>query len=235
MLGNIARAAGRAAGQRARGRGRGRGRGRAGRGNQGGMSAMGRGRGVRGGPIRGRVIGTGPAKGRGIGTGILAGRPQRAVRGGPRPQRGRARGSNLAPRAAQAASNASIRAQRNPLIPLSAKASNTAGIGAMLPRLFNPSRPVNARLLGGVGPSRAVNPAARLRQLQLQGMGNLQRPRPINPNQSAAQFLGISARPMNPRAAMGSLFGRPAFGRPRGPQMARRVRGRGRGLRGLFG
>lgn len=211
----MVRTAGRAVGQRARGRGRGRGRGR--------------------------------ARGRGRGTGMLATGRGRAVRGGPRPQRGRARGSNLAPRAAQAASNASIRAQRNPLIPLSAKASNTAGItgaiggllgrnqsaGAVGPRLFNPSRPVNARLLGGIGPSRAVNPAARQRQLQ--GMGNLQRPRPINPNQSAAQFLGISARPMNPRAAMGNLFGRPAFGRPRGPQMVRRVRGRGRGLRGLFG
>jgi hypothetical protein len=89
-------------------------------------------------------------------------------------------------------------------------------------------------------------------------MGNLQRPRPINPNQGVAQFLGLSARPMNPRAARGSLLGRSASRRPfttpmgntyfggnrgaggfvstpfsrfpRGPQMARRGRGRG-----LFG
>jgi hypothetical protein len=109
-------------------------------------------------------------------------------------------------------------------------ANQSAGVAG--PRRFNPSRPVNARLLGGIGPSRAVNPAARQRQLQ--GMGNLQRPRPINPNQGIAQFMGLSARPMNPRAARGGLLGRPAFGRPRGPQMARRAMGRGRG-RGLFG
>lgn len=202
MLGSMARAAGRAAGQRARGRVRGRGRGRAGRGNQGGMLATGRGRAVRGGPR--------PQRGRGIGTGILAGRPKRAVR------------------QAQLASNRAATAGA-----MGGLLGGNQSVGAIGPRLFNPSRPVNARLLGGIGPSRAVNPAARQRQLQ--GMGNLQRLRPINPNQSAAQFLGISARPMNPRAAMGSLFGRPAFGRPRGPQMVRRARGRGRGLRGLFG
>lgn len=187
---------------------------------------------------RGRVRGRGRGRaGRGNQGGMLATGRGRAVRGGPRPQRGRGRGGNPAPRAVQDGLNAAMRAQQ--------LASNRArDVGAIGPRLLNPSRPVNARLLGGIGPSRAVNPAARQRQLQ--AMGNLQRPRPMNPRAVRGGLLGRPA----PRRPFTTPMGNTYFGGnmgaggfvsspfsrfPRGPQMVRRARGRGRGLRGLFG
>lgn len=176
---------------------------------------------------RGRSRGRGRGRaGRGNQGGMLAN--ARAVRGGPRPQRGRGRFRGMG------RGRNAMRAQR--------QASNRAGIGAALPALFganksagaagprrfNPSRPVNARLLGGVGPSRAVNPAARQRQLQ--GMGNLQRPRLMNPRFARGGLFGRPASRRPATTPMGNTYFGGNRGAPRGPQMARRGRGRG-----LFG